>query len=97
MNFKNVKIRLMQQTIKHSLKFDMCCCIIACNSCNNKICTTCDNIENCVKCDKSLCNNCSNTFWCYECENEFCYGCEELFRANDGVYCKPCAIKLNID
>ena len=39
----------------------------------------------------------SGRFMCYECKNGFCYNCEEFFRVNDGDYCKPCAIKLNID
>ena len=65
--------------------------------CYNKICQACDNISHCVKCDKTLCYDCCETFWCYECENGFCYDCEERIGAIDGVYCKPCAIKLNID
>jgi len=73
------------------------CDILTCDSCYNKICPGCDNIGDCVKCDKTLCYDCCETFWCYECENGFCYDCEERFGANDGVYCKPCAMKLEID
>ena len=73
------------------------CDILTCDYCYNKICQACDNISHCVKCDKTLCYDCCETFWCYECENGFCYDCEERFGAIDGVYCKPCAIKLNID
>lgn len=72
------------------------CHVYTCDSCYNKFCPGCDNIIDCVKCDKTLCNDCG-TFTCYECENGFCYNCEEFFRVNDGDYCKPCAIKLNID
>ena len=71
------------------------CMIINCDFCNNNICAACDNIGDCVKCEKSLCDDCTDTFWCYECENGFCYDCEEIFSADDGIYCKPCAIKLN--
>lgn len=71
------------------------CFINTCNSCNNKICAACDNIGDCVKCDKSLCYDCVRTFWCYECEHGYCFDCEELVAADDGTYCKPCAIKLD--
>jgi hypothetical protein len=73
------------------------CDVLTCDSCYNKICPGCDNIGDCVKCDKTLCYDCCETFWCYECENGFCYDCEESFSAIDGIYCKPCSIKLNID
>jgi|694.fasta_scaffold00515_9 hypothetical protein len=69
--------------------------IITCDSCNNKICPACDNIGDCVKCNNSLCDDCVRTFWCYECENGYCFDCEELVAADDGTYCKPCAIKLD--
>ena len=68
------------------------CDVYECDSCYNKICPGCDNIGDCVKCNKTLCYDCCQTFWCYECENGFCYDCEE--RAD--VYCKPCAIKINL-
>jgi hypothetical protein len=81
------------------------CHVYTCDSCYNKFCPGCDNIIECVKCDKTLCKDCtlpynikgSGTFMCCECGNGFCYNCEEFFRVNDGDYCKPCAIKLNID
>jgi hypothetical protein len=69
------------------------CCIITCNSCNNKICAACDNIGYCVKCNMDLCDDCAETFWCYECEHGYCKGCEECVCVDDVPYCKPCSVK----
>lgn len=70
-----------------------------CDSCNNKFIYT----SKCVKCDKTTCGAsarqgyCDETFLCFKCENNFCYTCEKMFIVIDCIYCKPCAIKLQID
>jgi hypothetical protein len=76
---------------KHKKKF------INANKINDNFYITYDNIRKCVKCDKTLCDDCCKSFLCYECEYSFCYDCEEFFNVNNGIYCKPCAVKLTID